>query len=66
MNELLKHILMKASSGRWILTVICGVVFGICAIKKIIPVDATVSILTMVFIAYFNRHDRPTENGGQK
>lgn len=53
----------KFASGRYILTVICGVVFAYCATIKIIPVDATVSILTMVFVAYFNRSDRATENG---
>ena len=53
----------KLFSGRYILTVICGGVFAYCATLKIIPVDATVSILTMVFVAYFNRQDRTKEEG---
>lgn len=66
MRELLKHILIKMSSGRWILTIACSVVFGYCSINKIIPVDATVSIITMVFVSYFQRQDRGKENGGQQ
>jgi hypothetical protein len=53
----------KILSGRLLLTIICGGVFAYVSVNKIIPVDATVSILTMVFIAYFNRHDRPSEGG---
>ena len=48
----------KVFSGRWILTVICGLVFAFCAVKKIIPPDATISIVSMVFISYFQRQDR--------
>ena len=50
--------LAKILSGRWILTVVGAVVFAYCAIFKVIPVDATVSILTMIFVAYFQRTDR--------
>ena len=60
--------LVKALSGRYVLTVVCAGVFAWCSIKGKIPVDATVSILTMVFVAYFNRNDRDTQpptNGGQ-
>jgi hypothetical protein len=54
----------KLLSGRYILTLVCALVFGICAINKIIPVDAVVSIITMVFISYFQRQDRGQQNGG--
>jgi len=63
---MLEHILSKVSSGRWILTVICGLVFAYGSVKGIIPKDAVVSIISMVFVAYFNRHDRTPENGGAK
>jgi len=56
----------KLLSGRFILTVVCALVFGICAIKKIMPVDAIVSIITMVFISYFQRQDRTQGKGEQK
>ena len=55
----------KIVSGRFILTVICGVVFAYCSINKLIPPDAVISVLTMVFVSYFQRNDR-TQNGGQK
>lgn len=62
MGETGKHIISKLSSGRWLLTVICGGVFAYVSMMKIIPVDATVSILTMVFVSYFSRKDRKEEN----
>lgn len=52
----------KILSGRWLLTVICGIVFAFCAFKKIIPPDATISIVSMVFISYFQRQDRKPED----
>lgn len=58
--------LNKLLSGRFILTVICGLVFAYCALVKIMPIDAVVSIVSMVFISYFNRSDRKPENGGAK
>jgi hypothetical protein len=56
----------KLLSGRYILTLACAIVFGHCAINKIIPVDAVVSIITMVFISYFQRQDRNINQGGTK
>ncbi len=41
----------KIMSGRFILTVICGIVFAYVSAKKIIPADAVISILTMVFVS---------------
>lgn len=49
----------KLLSGRWVLTVVCGFVFAYLSIKKALPPDAVVSILTMVFVSYFQRNDRP-------
>jgi len=63
---MLEHIFAKMSSGRWILTMTCALVFAYGTFAKIIPPDATVSIVSMVFISYFNRPDRGKENGGQK
>ncbi len=51
----------KLLSGRLILTIICGLVFAYVAVAKIVPPDAIISILTMVFISYFQRQDRKTE-----
>ncbi len=55
----------KILSGRFILTVICGLVFAYVSITKIVPPDAVIAILSMVFISYFQRADRKPENGGQ-
>jgi len=52
----------KLLSGQYFLTVICGGVFAYVACKAIIPPDATIAILTTVFISYFKR-DRTQENG---
>ncbi|MCK9370618.1 hypothetical protein M0R04_11970 [Candidatus Dojkabacteria bacterium] len=52
----------KILSGRLILTVVCAVVFAYVSIAKIIPADAIISILTMVFISYFQRQDRKQED----
>jgi hypothetical protein len=56
--------LIKALSGRYVLTVVCAFVFAYCAVKGKIPVDATVAILSMVFISYFNKN-RDEQQGGQ-
>lgn len=58
-----KEIVEKISSGKFWLTIICGVVFAYVSIKKIIPADAVVPILTMVFMAYFSK---APQSGGQK
>lgn len=48
----------KFFSGRWLLTLTCAGVFVYVSVAKIIPADAIISILTMVFISYFQRRDR--------
>lgn len=58
---MIKEILDKCLSGRFILTVICGLVFAYASFKKIIPPDAVIAIISMVFISYFQRNDRKTE-----
>ena len=45
----------KLLSGQWILTVTCAGVFAYTACLKLIPPDATIAILTTVFISYFKR-----------
>ena len=60
-----KEIIEKATSGRFWLTIITGFVFAYAVWKRILPAEATATIITMVFINYFQR-DRSKENGGQK
>ena len=54
----------KLLSGRFILTVICGLVFAYATLNYILPKDAITAIITMVFVSYFQRNDRV--NGGGK
>jgi len=46
---------MKLPSGRFILTVLAGAAFLYTVIEKTIPSEAAVSIMTMVFVSYFNK-----------
>jgi hypothetical protein len=55
---MLENVIMKLLSGRFLLTVTCGLVFAYATVNKLIPTDATISILTMVFVSYFQRTDR--------
>ena len=49
---------------RYFLTIIGGSVFAYAVINKILPPEATASIITMIFVSYFDRKDRqPTERG---
>lgn len=45
----------KMFSGRWILTVVCGGVFAYCAIVGKLTPEAITSILSVVFVSYFNK-----------
>ena len=58
-----KPLLSKLFSGRYILTVICGIVFFWCVVHKQLE-DATIAaILISVFKEYFDRSDRGGTNG---
>lgn len=48
----------KIMSGRYFLTVVCGIVFAYVSIYRIIPAEAIIAIISTVFTAYFNRNDR--------
>jgi hypothetical protein len=57
---------MRLLSGRLWLTVIAGLVFAYATYAKILNSEAVATILTMVFISYFQRGDRAavdTANG---
>jgi len=59
-----KEIIEKLLSARFLLAIICGVTFSYLAVKKILPNEATMGIIILVFEAYFHRQDR--QNGGTK
>ena len=48
----------KLFSGRFILTCVCAAVFAYVSAKGIIPAEAIIVILTVVFQSYFDRQDR--------
>jgi hypothetical protein len=54
----------KLTSGRFWLTIISGFVFAYAVYAKIINAEATAAILTLVFMAYFQKNDRGTPTGG--
>ena len=64
--QLPKEVFEKILSGRFILTVICGFTFAYLAVNKILPNEAIIGILILVFEAYFHRPDRKPENGEEK
>jgi len=50
----------KLLSGRFYLTIIAGLVFAYSVRRGILNAEATATIITMVFISYFQR-DRKEE-----
>ena len=53
------RIVEKITSGKWVLTVTCGVTFAWLAIDKTLPSEAVGPILASVFTHYFAK--RPNE-----
>ena len=58
-------IVTKLMSGRYLLTVIGGIVFAYAVWKRVLEPQATSAILTAIIMSYFSRNDR-IQNGGQK
>jgi len=54
----------KLLSGRWLLTVIGGMVFAYAVLNDVLPAEATTAILTAIFMSYFQRTDRKGEGNG--
>ncbi len=52
----------KLSSGKFWLTIICGVVFAYCSIRGILSQDKIMEVILIVIYAYFTKQK---ENGGQ-
>ena len=47
----------KALSGRYFLTIVCGLAFLYAVIKGLLPPEAVTAIISMVFISYFQKKD---------
>lgn len=63
MTDTDKDLVAKLLSGRLWLTLACAFVFIYVSVNKILPEEAIASIITMVFLAYFERRDRSTKGG---
>ena len=61
MKMLIVQIIEKCTSGRFILTVICGIVFAYAVKARLVDSAAAVLIIREVFTSYFGRSDRPKE-----
>jgi hypothetical protein len=53
-----QRVIEKLTSGRWLLTIACALVFAVCAIRGTIETDAVVALIGAVFVSYFQRNDR--------
>lgn len=49
---------VKLFSGRFVFTVISGIVFLNASLSGLIPADKTAEIIMLVIVFYFNRTDR--------
>jgi len=59
-----QRMLDKILSGRWILTVICGLAFLYCVLTKQLAEATITAILLAVFNSYFDKKDRNNTKGG--
>lgn len=46
----------KFTSGKFWLTIICGLVFAYCSINKILPQDKVYDVILVVVYAYFTKN----------
>ena len=58
MGDLSKRIVFKLTSGRFLLTVMVGVAFTFCVRTQILDAATTASIITLVFMSYFNQEKK--------
>jgi len=59
----MKEALNKLLSGRYALTILAGLAFIYATWKRILPPEAVATIITMVFVSYFDRTDRTKGEG---
>lgn len=61
----MKGVLEKVVSGRFLLTVICGLTFAYLSCTGKLDAAASSAIILMVVKSYFERQDRAPEQGNQ-
>ena len=49
----MNKIIEKLTNGKFLLTIIAGMVFAYCSVKQIIPPDKTYDIISVIVVAYF-------------
>lgn len=59
-KKMWQKIIEKLTSGRFILTLIAGMVFAYCAVRGIITSDKTYDIISIIVVAYFMRSQNGT------
>jgi hypothetical protein len=64
MKELLKPFIEKATSGKFLFTMVAALVFAILSLKHYLPQDKVMEVILIVIYAYFQKN--PTQNGGTK
>lgn len=55
----MKEFLVKLSSGRYLLTIVTGLIFAYAVHTKLLNAEATATIITMVFVSYFQKERKP-------
>jgi len=58
--NLIERVLVKFTSGRFILTIAASIVFIYLSINEILPIDRVMEIILIIIYAYFSR---PRLNG---
>ena len=63
MHDILKRITDKLTSGKFLLTLIAGMTFFYAVRHKMLEAQAISSIVTAVFLSYFNKQNGEKTNG---
>lgn len=67
--NLIERVLVKFTSGRFILTIAASIVFIHLSINEILPIDRVMEIILIIIYAYFSRPRvdvRPEDNTDEK
>lgn len=62
----MNKILEKLAGGRFLLTVLCGIVFTVMSISGKLPTDKVMEVILLVIYGYFTRSDRGQNGQPQK
>ena len=54
-NDMLEKIVEKLTSGKFLLTIMVGISFLYATFTKLLSPEAVATIITMVFISYFQK-----------